>query len=192
MWLGAIQTTVFSRVLFLKLKLFRRIDIRSFSPANLPAEVVSILYNRTDGAQGDYRTLRMELVLPPARCMPLPQRTLLRPAPAHRQQEITAICVPGNSAKSTVSKTARFIAAFMPQGETTEIIFHYPSFVHADGSSLYPIDVGYVAKELFLYLKIFIITSLAGACFPWSIKTIDAERVTNLFRHLIFYCFSVN
>lgn len=107
----------------------------------------AVLYNRTDGAQGDYGTLHMELRLPPDKVYAIATKN---PSYAQRLfidgKEYTAIGVPGDSAETVVPRTARFVEAFMPQGETTEMIFHYSNFVHADGGGLYPMDIGYVGN----------------------------------------------
>ena len=106
-----------------------------------------ILYDRTEGAQGDYGTLRMVLKLPPGEVYAIAAKN---PSYAQRLfidgEEYAAIGIPGDSAETTVPKTARFVEAFMPHGGTTEIIFHYSNFVHADGGGLYPIDIGYVTS----------------------------------------------
>jgi signal transduction histidine kinase len=114
-----------------------------FSAGNIFTE--GVLYDRTDGAQGDYGTLRMELKLPPGQVYAIAAKN---PSYAQRLfidgKEYTAIGIPGDTPETTVPKTARFVEAFMPQGEITEIILHYANFVHADGGGLYPVDVGYV------------------------------------------------
>lgn len=112
-----------------------------FADGNITVE--GVLYDRTEGAQGDYGTLRMLLKLPSGEVYAIAAKN---PSYAQRLfidgKEYTAIGVPGDSAETTVPKTARFVEAFMPQGEVTEIIFHYSNFVHADGGGLYPIDIG--------------------------------------------------
>ncbi len=116
-----------------------------FAAGNVPIQ--GVLYDRTEGAQGDYGTLRMELRMPPGEVYAIAAKN---PSYAQRLfidgKEYTAIGVPGNSAETVVPKTARFVEAFMPQGETTEIIFHYSNFVHADGGGLYPMDIGTVTS----------------------------------------------
>lgn len=116
-----------------------------FADGEVPAE--GVLYDRTEGAQGDYGTLRMLLKLPPGQVYAIAAKSV---SYAQRLfidgKEYTAIGVPGDSAETTVPKTARFVEAFVPQGETTEIIFHYSNFVHADGGGLYPVDVGHVGS----------------------------------------------
>lgn len=106
-----------------------------------------VLYDRTDGAQGDYGTLRMELKLLSGQVYAIAAKN---PSYAQRLfidgKEYTAVGVPGDSAETVVPRTARFVEAFMPQGETTEMIFHYSNFVHADGGGLYPMDIGYVGN----------------------------------------------
>ncbi len=89
----------------------------------------------------------MELRLPPSEVYAIASKN---PSYAQRLfidgKEYIAIGVPGNSVETVVPKTARFVEAFMPQGETTEIIFHYSNFVHADGGGLYPMDIGAVTS----------------------------------------------
>lgn len=118
---------------------------QDFADGNIPTQ--GVLYDRTDGAQGDYGTLRMQLMLPPGKVYAIAAKN---PSYAQRLfidgKEYTAIGTPGDSAQTTVPKTARFVEAFAPQGETTEIIFHYSNFVHADGGGLYPVDVGHVGN----------------------------------------------
>lgn len=114
-----------------------------FAAGDIPIQ--GVLYDRTDGAQGDYGTLRMLVKLPPGEVYAIAAKN---PSYAQRLfidgKEYTAIGVPGDSAKTTVPKTARFVEAFLPQEETTEIIFFYSNFVHADGGGLYPVDIGHV------------------------------------------------
>ena len=116
-----------------------------FAAGNISVD--GILYDRTEGAQGDYGTLRMELRLPPGEVYAIAAKN---PSYAQRLfidgKEYSAIGIPGDSAETTVPKTARFVEAFLPQGDTTEIIFHYSNFVHADGGGLYPIDIGKVTS----------------------------------------------
>lgn len=106
-----------------------------------------VLYDRTEGAQGDYGTLRMELRLPRGQVLAIAAKN---PSYAQRLfidgKEYTAVGVPGDGPETTVPKTARFVEAFMPQTDTTEIIFHYANFVHADGGGLYPMDIGTVSN----------------------------------------------
>lgn len=118
-----------------------------FVAENIPVE--GVLYDRTDGAQGDYGTLRMLLKLPlnqvyaiAAKNASYAQRLFID------GKEYTTIGIPGDSQETAVPKTMRYVEAFMPQGETTEIIMHYSNFVHADGGGLYPVDVGYVSNIL--------------------------------------------
>lgn len=114
-----------------------------FATGNIFTE--GILYDRTEGAQGDYGTLRMKLMLPSGQVYAIAAKS---PSYAQRLfidgREYPAIGVPGDSAVTTVPKTSRFVEAFTTQGETTEIILHYANFVHADGGGLYPVDVGHV------------------------------------------------
>lgn len=116
-----------------------------FAAENITVE--GVLYDRTEGAQGDYGTLRMLLRLPPGEVYAIAAKN---PSYAQRLfidgKEYTPIGVPGNSPETTVPKTARFVEAFMAGGETTEIIFHYSNFVHGDGGGLYPVDVGHVSN----------------------------------------------
>ncbi len=121
-----------------------------YTPEDFAAGRVStegVLYDRTDGAQGDYGTLRMKLILPPGKIYAIAAKN---PSYAQRLfiegKEYTSIGIPGDTAETILPKTARFVEAFLPQGETTEIIFHYSNFVHADGGGLYPIDIGYVTS----------------------------------------------
>lgn len=119
-----------------------------YSPDDFAAGNISIkdiLYNQTEAAQGDYSTLRMEL-------MPSPSQVyvIVTPKTVYVQRlfidgkKRTAIGIPGNSAENTGPDTARFVEGFKPQEETTEIIFYYSNFVHADGGGLYPMDIGTV------------------------------------------------
>lgn len=118
---------------------------QDFTAGNISVD--GVLYDRTDGAQGNYGTLRMLLKLPPDEVYAIAAKN---PSYAQRLfidgKEYTAVGIPGDSAENAVPKTARFVEAFMPQGETTEIIFHYSNFVHADGGGLYPVDIGHVGN----------------------------------------------
>lgn len=114
-----------------------------FASGNVSQE--GVLYDRTGGAQGDYGTLRMQLKLPPGHVYAIAAKNV---SYAQRLfidgQEYASVGVPGDRAETVVPQSRRFVEAFLPTGETTEIIFHYSAFVHADGGGLYPMTIGYV------------------------------------------------
>lgn len=96
---------------------------------------------------GDYGTIRMVLALPPGQAyaiagknIPYAQRLFID------GKECAPVGLPGTSLESTIPHTTRYAEGFAPTGPTTEIIFHYAVFVHADGGALYPLELGLVRK----------------------------------------------
>ena len=158
-----------------------------FASGNISAE--GVLYDRTDGAQGDYGTLRMELMLPPGQVYALAAKN---PSYAQRlfidAKEYAAIGVPGDSAETTVPKTMRYVEAFMPQGEVTEIIFHYSNFVHADGGGLYPMHVGSVGNIVRNeQLDIIRTTSIAAALIVVMLFLFGLFMFFRSYRYLLWF-----
>lgn len=131
---------------------------------------VGVIYDRSEGAQGDYGTLRMELKLPPGHVYAIAAKNI---SYAQRLfidgKEYKPIGTPANEAHQVIPQSRRFIEAFQPTGETTEFIFHYAAFVHADGGGLYPMRIGYVEhitrQE---QLELFRSTAVAAALLMFS------------------------
>lgn len=106
-----------------------------------------ILYDRTEGAQGDFGTLRILLRLPPGKVYALSGKNA-----SYAQRlfidgvEYKSVGKPGYSSETTIPKTMRFVEGFTPSNNITEIIIHYANFVYGDGGGLYPLDIGYVGN----------------------------------------------
>lgn len=102
-----------------------------------------IPYTTDMGPHGNFGTQRMVLRLPPGQVYAIAMKNA---SYAQRLfidgKEYTSAGIPGDSAETTLPKTLRYVEAFMPTGDTTEIIIHYANFVHADGGSIYPMDIG--------------------------------------------------
>lgn len=95
--------------------------------------------------RGEYGTLRIVLRLPPGQIYAIAaknasyaQRLLID------GKDSGCVGLPGKTLESIEPKTARYITAFQPGGETTEIIIHYSNLVYSDGGGVYPIEIGLV------------------------------------------------
>ena len=108
-------------------------------------DIKGVIYDNAPNTQGDYGTLRMVLKLPPDEVYAIAAKNV---SYAQRLfidgKEYPSAGIPADCAEDVVPQSRRYIEAFFPMNETTEIIIHYAAFVHADGGGLYPMSIGHV------------------------------------------------
>lgn len=88
-----------------------------FASGNVPQE--GVLYDRTEGAQGDYGTLYMEIKLPPDHVYAIAAKNV---SYAQRLfidgKEYSSVGMPSDQAEAVIPQSRRFVEAFLPAGRT--------------------------------------------------------------------------